>query len=233
MNAHCTTSLLVGLVISAAGQFAAAQTARLAENFDNVGTAGASGPTNLVASGWIFRNQSQPLGVGPLHWFERHGDTHTWGDYPPYQGTAYIETKQSASVATNGQASNWMILPPIPGMQPGDAIEFWFRGFPNVPSDRLEVRLSPTGGTSTGSTASSVGDFTTLLLSEDALLDVEPFVMDEQWYLTTVPLPTTGRIAFRYYSPSAVVGGSGGVWAVDALRVTAGTPAEPPYPSVG
>ena len=60
--------MVLALVVVASTSLCAAQ-ASYSESFDDSGpvNAGQHGPANLIASGWIFRNQSQPAGSGTWH----------------------------------------------------------------------------------------------------------------------------------------------------------------------
>jgi hypothetical protein len=162
------------------------------ESFDNV--------PGMFTGGnpWAQNNLSNPPGAG------------TWSQYTtttvPVQTLPFIYADFD-SVSDAGIISNWLISPTMT-FESGDKIEFFTRTEADSEfADNLQVRLS-TNGTSTnvGTTESSVGDFTTLLL------EVNPPVNDEydpngyphDWfkYTLTVPTlnePTQGRLAFRYY----------------------------------
>ena len=90
-------------------------------------------------------------------------------------------------------------------LRDGNTFSFWTRTTDvgaNLFPDRLQVRMSTNfGSTNVGSTAASVGDFTTLLL------DINPTYADNyphDWTKFTVTIsglgtPTVGRLAFRYF----------------------------------
>jgi hypothetical protein len=93
-------------------------------------------------------------------------------------------------------------------MKNGDIITFYSR----IPAgteypDRLEIRLSANGASiDVGNTATSVGDFTNLLLTINPtlVLNVYPKVWTQ--FTATVSglaAPTTGRVAFRYFVTDA------------------------------
>jgi plastocyanin len=152
--------------------------------------------TNLP--GWVMINHSQPLGV--TNWFQGNDAVFPAFDGPP---TAYIGANFNNGSGT-ATISNWL-LTPEQNLRNGNVLTFYTRttdvGAQLFP-DRLQVRMS-TNGTSTnvGTTATDVGDFTTLLL------DINPTYDDQYphvWTLFTVtisgvPSPTTGRLAFRYF----------------------------------
>lgn len=89
-------------------------------------------------------------------------------------------------------------------MDNGVTISFWTRTIDPVEyPDRLEVRTSTNGNSSdVGSTETSVGDFTTLLMSMNPTLTMTD--SPNSWTQYTLTLsglagPTDGRVAFRYY----------------------------------
>jgi len=189
------------------------------EGFDNVGpvSGGQHGPSNLIASGWIFRNQSQPLGSG----------TWTGNSSQPQSGAGSLTVNATVagSWTASAAASSWAILPAVPNQVNGDVMRFFIRQA-NVPcctpQARLEVRYSPGGGTSTGLGASGVGSFTTVLL------DI-PDVENRPWTEQSVTLPGNGRIAFRFVltAQSSSTSFAGDV-TLDALTVS--EPVAGPYP---
>jgi hypothetical protein len=171
--------------------------ADFAESFDSLGTfvAGQVGPQTLINRGWIFRNQSSPPGDyawrGGPYTFNPCG----YSTFQPQAGAGYLGADGRSVSSTGGYISDWAILPAIPGQQSGDTITLWARSGTRSAGAVLEVRYSPGGGTSTGSTHTDIGDFTTLLLS----IAPPPSIA---WgrYATTVP--GSGRLALRYVTPS-------------------------------
>lgn len=163
------------------------------ESFDDVGPthSPSSGPENLINQGWIFRNQSNPLGVES--WFQGYLGN---GWPPPQAGAGYMAVTSNSTDNFGGRVSNWSILPAIAGQQAGDEVRFYLIDQSSSNINTFQVRYSPTGGTSTGSTADSVGDFTQLLL------DINP-ISTGGWNVYSVPLPGNGRIALRYYIANA------------------------------
>ena len=159
----------------------------LNQEFENV--------SSLTAQGWIMQNNSEPGGITP-NWFQ--------GNPTPFAGRigSYIAINyQSGSgLAT---ISNWLMTPTVT-LQNNTQFRFWTRTVtsPQYP-DRLQVRLSTNGASSdVGNTATSVGDFTTLLL------DIDPGYVNNGyptgWALFSINITglsssTTGRIAFRYF----------------------------------
>src|SRR5690606_21997858 len=116
------------------------------------------------------------------------------------------------NTAGTGTISNWLMTPEMV-LQNGTEVRFWTR----VPTgstlpDRLEVRLSTAGAsTDVGATATSVGDFSTVLTSINPTLASGgyPDVWTE-FVLTFSDLPatTSGRVAFRYFVTGAGPTGS-------------------------
>jgi hypothetical protein len=166
------------------------------ENFDDI--------TTLVPGGWFMQNNSSPVGV--LSWFQGNGA----GVFPAFNGgvNAYIGVNYNSTTGNN-TISNWL-LTPARVFHNGDVLTFYTRTSPYNPPpnfypDRLQVRMS-TNGTSTnvGTTSTSVGDFTTLLLDINAtLVNDYPHVWTQ--YTVTIsglPAPVQGRFAFRYFVTS-------------------------------
>lgn len=133
------------------------------------------------------------------------------------------------SVNGLGTISNWAITP-VRTYSDGDSFSFYSRTEAgSVWPDRLEVRLSTNGNSSNvGSTDTSVGDFTTLLLTVNSGLTVGGY--PEEWTKYDITLsglsgPTTGRIAFRYYVPNAGSQGDFGDYiGIDSLQITTAVP---------
>lgn len=161
-----------------------ASQAAFVETFDAVGPvlSGQDGPSGLLSTGWTFRNQSQPEGL------------HAWAAsvyFTPQAGAGCLGADSLATDQFGGDISLWALLPAVPGQQAGDLLTLHVRAEFSSNHDTLELRYSPTGAIGTGSTATSVGNFTTLL----ALVDPIP---TSGWALVQVPVPGTGRLALRY-----------------------------------
>ena len=183
--------LLLALVAGRQVANVQAAGASYGEDFEDVGPVneGDDGPSNLIADGWTFRNQSDP--EGPRGWFGLEGDAYT--------GNAYLAANYNSTVCgAEAAISTWAILPAIPDQAAGDPLSFAVIGGSGGRVDRLQVRYSPTGGTDTGSGPGDVGDFTDLLLDWES----ERF-STRAWETQSVSLPGDGRIAFRYFLPNA------------------------------
>ena len=199
------------------------------ESFDDVGPTHSptSGPQNLIDRGWIFRNQSSPL--GEESWIQNY-EGYYWP--PPQSGTGYMAVRSTSTDFFGGTVSNWAILPAVPGQNAGDELRFYLNdvygtGGSNIST--VQVRYSPTGGTSTGSTATSVGDFTELLV------DINPVLTG--WNLHSVTLPGNGRIALRYFIADACnFACFSSYTGIDSLSVGGAPPPAcnlPPVPAAG
>ena len=200
--------------------------ANFVEDFEDLTTTpiGEHGPQELIDRGWEFRNQSDPI---------RSGD---WrGINVGFQGrqSLHIDWSVGTWVDNRSEMSTWAVLPAIPGQIAGDAIRFFTSsGFAGSfdPTAHLEVRYSPDGGTSTGSGADQVGDFT------DLLLDI-PDLEEIPWNERPATLPGSGRIALRFHIPPNNNGlpTFSGDFNIDTLSVGPAGPTcnQPPVPQVG
>ncbi len=123
----------------------------LSEGFDDIAA--------LPGAGWAFQNNSAPLGL--TDWFQGNDAV-----FPAQAGaaTAYIGANFNNTSGGTGTISNWM-LTPVLSLANGDQLSFFTRtADDSIWPDRLEVRLSTGGGSSNvGSSATDVGDFSTLL----------------------------------------------------------------------
>ncbi len=167
------------------------------ENFDGA----------TLATGWAQQNLSTPIGPRPT-WFKGVPAQ----SFNAFNGAAdsYWEANYQ-NVPGTQTLSNWLFTPTIT-VKNGDQLTFYSRTqdpalnggviFP----DRLEVRLSTNGASvNAGTTNTSVGDYTTVLLEiNPTLIQTGPGSYPFVWtkYTATVvgvPLPVQGRIAFRYF----------------------------------
>jgi len=152
--------------------------------------------TTLVPGGWFIQNNSSPPGT--IDWFQGNPDVFTAqsGATDSYVGANYHATGDIGTI------SDWLLMPNRT-LSNGDVLRFWTRTVKGDPfPDRLQVRLSLNGAsTNVGSTATSVGDFTTLLLDIDPNYEgTYPDVFTEYTItLSGLTGPTSGRIAFRYF----------------------------------
>ncbi|MGH8100074.1 MAG: choice-of-anchor J domain-containing protein [Chthoniobacterales bacterium] len=197
----------------------------LTEGFDDI--------SNLVGMGWFMQNNSMP--IGGTGWFQGNPTMFTSQMGAP---NSYI-----AADFNNGSGdatiSNWLMTPTLL-LQNGGVMSFWTRtatpGAQLFP-DRLQVRMS-TNGTSTdvGNTATSVGDFTTLLLDiNSTYADDYPHVWTQ--YTVTIsglPSSTTGRLAFRYFVEDGGPSGSRSNYiGIDTMAYACPSPTPNPTPTLG
>lgn len=199
-----------GLALLAALAFGGANGQQLTTNFDDI--------TTLPGAGWTLTNNSAPAGV--TSWFQ--GNT---GVFSSQAGAAnsYLAANFNAA-AFGGNISLWAITPTLSNLQNGEVLTFFTRTETASPAaDRLEVRLSTNGAsTNVGATDTSVGDFTTLLLTVNPTFTIAGY--PNGWTQFTVTLsglpagPSTGRIAFRYFVTDTSTNGN--YIGIDSLNLT-------------
>jgi hypothetical protein len=189
-------SLAMLLVVGATPAFAGGVGAQIfLEDFEGMGFVpiGGWGPQGLIDEGWIFENNSEPL--GSQAWFSGC----CWeGVISPLSGTGYLAASQDSAGGASAQYSAWAIVPTVPGQQAGDLLTFFTISSDTSPfeSVHLEVRYAPNGGDETGESASDVGDFTDLLLFISPMPNYNEGLYDG-WTKWELALPGSGRIAFR------------------------------------
>lgn len=163
-------------------------TASFSEGFDGA----------TIPAGWTTQNLSAPIGSNVNCW-------NSFGATPwtPQAGAGHVGANFNCTSGA-GTISGWLFSPVIM-FQNGDQLKFWTRvstgggAFP----DRLELRIS-TNNTSVdaGTTATSVGDFTTLLLSVNPTLSATGYPETFTEYTATISglaAAVNGRAAFRYF----------------------------------
>ena len=200
--------------------FAAIGTAHSAvllnENFDDMST--------LPGNGWALINNSSPL--GSTGWFQGNS-----GVFKAQAGAddAYIAANYLNAADTGGNISNWLLTPFL-NVNNGDTLTFYSRTEAgSIYPDRLEVRFSMNGNsTDVGSSDSSVGDFTTLLLTINPVLNSGGY--PEDWTEFTITMSglsgaTDGRFAFRYYVTDTL--NNGDYIGIDTVSVESAVPAVP------
>lgn len=157
--------------------------------------------TNSVTSTWGRINNSQP--AGSTSWFIGNP-----GVFPAYNGadSAYFAANFFSTNGT-GDISTWLISPTVT-LTDGGVLKFATRTTSStVNPDRLNVYMSTAGtGSNVGSTSTSLGTFTTLLVSINPSLTTVGYPGSWTVYTTTLSGITgtlTGRFGFRYFVPSA------------------------------
>jgi hypothetical protein len=184
-------------------------------------------------TGWVIQNNSNPTGTKT--WGLGAQDT-TLTSAAGDQNFASVNYEsagnQSASVPS-ATASNWLITPAIT-FQNGDVVAFSTSAFKNQDNpDRLQLRLNAANtGTNVGNSATSVGDFTALLLDIDPDYSTgnQPSGYPITWTsyaetITGLSGPTPGRLGFRYYvENSGPDGTNGNEIGIDDVSVSAPEP---------
>lgn len=189
------------------------------EGFDDV--------TTLTAAGWAQQNLSTPVGTNP-NW----GQGGTPFNANSGAATAYIAANFNSVTGAN-TISNWLFTPERT-LSNGDVITFYTRTV-DAPSyaDNLQVRLSLNGASvNAGTTNTSVGDFTTLLLEINPTLVATTYPAVWTQYSITISglgAPTNGRIAFRYFVTNGGPSGSNSdyIGVDDYVYTPAGSPTAP------
>ena len=157
---------------------------------------------------WYIQNNSDSP---DLDWGA--GDNTIFSAQAGTTGSYLSVNYQSTLSSAPATISNWLFAP-TRTLNNGDIISFYTRTTAVTPvyPDRLEVRLSTAGnGTNPGTTATSVGTFTTLLLSVNPNLTTTAYPIGWAQYSVTIsglPGPTNGRIAFRYFITNGGPGGA-------------------------
>lgn len=164
----------------------------LTQDFENFAT---------LAS-WTLTNNSSPL--GSTGWFQGNGVlTAQAGTTDSYIGANF----NNATVG--GNISNWLILPTLT-LNDGDTLSFYTQSTQFF-ADNLEVRFSGNGTSSNvGTTSSSVGDFTNLLLEINPTYAATGYSSTWAQYVVTMSGlggPVSGRLAFRYVAPDTSTNG--------------------------
>ena len=165
------------------------------EDFEDMGFVpiGGWGPQGLIDEGWIFENNSEPL--GSQAWFSGC----CWeGVISPLSGAGYLAASQDSAAGAGAEYSAWAVVPAVAGQQAGDILTFYTISSDTSPfeSVHLEVRYAPSGGENVGKSASDVGDFTNLLILISPMPNYNEGLYDG-WTKWEIELPGPGRIAFR------------------------------------
>ncbi|HBS29512.1 MAG TPA: PEP-CTERM sorting domain-containing protein [Phycisphaerales bacterium] len=204
------TARIAAIVGASLGLAAGASAQNLSEGFDNIGA--------LPGQGWAFRNNSDSPANG---YFQ--GNTSVFAAHSG-PANSYLGANFESTGAPVGTISNWAMTP-ARTYQNGDAISFYTRTVsqPFFP-DRLEVRLSTNGAsTDVGMTSTSVGDFTTLLLTINPVLSLAGYPTDWMQFqinISGLGGPVVGRLAFRYFVTFAGFAGTNSDYiGIDSLDI--------------
>jgi hypothetical protein len=227
------TVALATVAISAASPANAAGLTTLTEGFTTVSTAG--------LPGWGFQNNSNPgpaVTTATANWFQGVSSLNAFDGAPTsYIGASTDSTKGgSGSQVGIGAVSNWLLTPEL-DFSNGGTFSFYTTSVLGqfTYSQFLEVRQSNNGASgNVGTTATSVGDFTTVNTTVGSLDTsiIYPGVQDgttwTQFTFTVAPTGGSGRVAFRYFAPDGGVNGTqGGFVGIDAVSYTAEAVPEP------
>lgn len=165
-------------------------------------------------AGWVMQNNSNPLGL--TNWFQGNPAVFSSfnGDPNGYLATNF---NNGSSLAT---ISNWLVTPVI-SAPAGARVSFVTRSINSIYPDRLQLRASPTGGADVGSTETSVGDFTDLLVDINPSLSVGGYPGTWTRYEVSLPTAFNGRFAFRYFVTNAGPAGANSDFiGIDAFHVS-------------
>lgn len=199
MNHFLCAGALVTL--ASMGTHTSAQAQAFTEGFNDLST--------LATNGWVMSNAS--VAVGSTGWFQGNPLT-AGGPFDAQSGaaTAYIGANYN-NTGNVGTISNWL-LTPHRTVRNGDVLTFYTRkASPDTYADRLEVRLSTNGASTSVGSGAGVGDFTTLLMSVNPSLTLGVYPTTWTQYTVTVaglPAPTSSRMAFRYFVTSGGLSGT-------------------------
>lgn len=175
---------------------------------------------------WFVRNNSDSISSTTL--------TSGWGFgndavFPAQAGAtgSYVQANYQSSNITTASAtlSNWLFTPSRT-FSNGDVITFYSRvpANPTTFPDGLEVRMSTAGvGLNVGTTSTSVGDFTTLLLAINPSLTATGYPGTWTQYsitITGLTGPTAGRVAFRHFVTNSGSGPNGNYVGIDSYTYT-------------
>ena len=188
-------TLFLSIAFSATNA-AAAPLHQLTEEFQSVSAA--------LNNGWVIKNNSNP--IGSTTWMQ--GESYV---FPAnFGGASEFISANFNSTGRNGTISNFLITPEL--YLTNQSVLTFYTRTPASSSwpDRLQVLLSTKGSsTETGTAETSVGNFTTTLLTINPNLKsngTTSYPMSWTKYTVTITglaAPTTGRIAFRYFVTDA------------------------------
>jgi len=182
------------LLLAAASVFSVKSQVIFQENFTS--------PFTPATAGWDVQNLSAAANP-TLSWFQGNGAN----VFPAFNGgpNDYFGANfNNTSSSTPATISSWLITPSVT-LSNGMVVEFATRTTTNPAlfPDRLEVYYSTAGnGTNVGATPTSVGTFSTLLVSVNPNLTSTGY--PSTWTIFTGTVsglagPTAGRVGFRYF----------------------------------
>lgn len=172
---------------------------------------------NPVTNGWSIQNLSASANP-TLAWFQGNPSV-----FNAYNGAPadYVGANWAGTTDTNpATLSTWLLTPTI-NLINGATFQFATRTVTNPAAfpDRLEVYMSTAGnGTNCGTSPTTVGTFSTLLVSINPSLTTTGYPDSWTVYtvtITGVPVSTLGRVGFRYF----VTNGGGATTATNSNYV--------------
>jgi subtilisin-like proprotein convertase family protein len=183
-----------------------------------------------LPAGWASQNLSNP--VGATGWFQGNN-----GVFPGNTPPGYIAANFNNTTGNN-IISNWLFAPNVT-LKNNDTFSFFTRTTTGTFPDRLQVRMSTNGASvNAGTTNTSVGDFTTLLLDINPTYTATGY--PTAWTQFRIPLSglpaagVSGRIAFRYFVEGAGPAGANSDYiGIDDVVYTTTLPGPPPTTCTG
>ena len=184
------------------------QTLVFKENFDTLSA--------MISRGWETINKSNPIGTG--EWVQGDGmvgEAALSGNATSY---AHVDYTSTDKLGTTNNISDWLLTPTIL-LENNDSVSFYVLSFNSATfPDRLECRLSAMGtSNNVGVNDTTVGDFSTLLLSVNPNLDFVSFPSvtkdSATWtkytgHVSGLSGVTSCRLGFRYYVTNAGLSGA-------------------------
>ena len=179
------------------------------------------GFTTVLPAGWARQNLSSP--VGPQNWAQGIPAV-----FPSFNGApnAYAFNNFNATTGDN-TISSWMFTPVV-NIKNGDVVSFHTRTQDPAANqgvtypDRLELRMSTNGASvNAGTTNTSVGDYTNLLLTINPTLTTTGYPFTWTRFTATVSGVTgtvSGRLAFRYFVTNGGFGANSDAIGVDQVE---------------
>ena len=207
---HAPSRALVSALALAAAAVCSSQAAAatLSEGFDTV-----------TPAGWTVVNNSSPVGL--TNWFQGNDTVFSAqaGTSTSYAGANFNNTSGTGTI------SDWLITPTLT-FNNGDTLSFYTRTVDSPAfADGLEVRFSAVGGVNVGSSAASLGDFTTLLVAVNPGLSTSGYPNAWTEYTATISGlggPTSGAIGFRYFvTNGGPTGANSDYIGIDSVTITA------------
>ncbi len=214
------------LIVAACSMLSGSSMAQaFTEGFDDI--------TALPGYGWVTNNLTNPIGT-VTDWLQGYDpNANQTGLFVANSGAANSFIGGSFNMGSGTAVISCWLLTPEVTINNDDSISFFTRATSlgaTVYPDRLQVRMSAVSGSNVGSTETSVGDFTTLLLDINPTYTTTDYPLVWTQYMlpvTGLGGPVTGRFAFRYFVEDAGPSGANsfiiGIDDVDYKPVATGT----------